>query len=246
MKAMILAAGFGTRLRPMTNDIPKALVQLNGIPLLSITINSLIHYGFNKIAVNGHYLAEEVRLYIEEKLSEMDSEIHFSFEKDILDTGGGIKKMVKYLGADDPILVHNVDILSSFNLAELYAFHIENSGAATLAIQTWEKRRFLVYDEKMNLCGLAGAEPQSIKIVRQPVGKIQKLGFSGIQVIDPQLFLDYPQKKFSSIDLYLSEAAKRERVIGYQYSEGYWRDLGEFEDLRHAEKDIKADKVSIK
>ncbi len=238
MKAMILAAGFGTRLRPMTEKRPKALVELAGEPLIAHLLRRLIHEGFTEVAINLHHEAAQLADYLS-RFSAGHLKLHLSFEEEILDTGGGIKKMVPLLGSAMPILVHNVDVLSDISFPSLYAFHHKHGNSATLCVQDRPSKRFLVFDERMLLSGRAWAGEAEMAMVREPTGMLQCLAFNGIQIIDPQLFLHYPSDMFSSIDLYLHAAAHGDRIMGWRMAGNYWRDLGKPVDLQQAEEDIR-------
>ena len=149
---MIFAAGLGTRLRPLTNNIPKALVPLNGIPLLELAIRRLKYYGFNEIIINVHHFADKIMAFLEEK-NNFDIEIYISNEEKILlDTGGGLKNAAWFL-KDEPFLVVNADIVTSLNLAEIVKFHQEHSFLATLAVQTRESSRQMMFNDQNLLSG---------------------------------------------------------------------------------------------
>lgn len=238
MKAMILAAGFGTRLRPMTERRPKALVELAGEPLIAHLLRRLSYEGFTEVAINLHHEAAQLAEYLS-CFSCGPLKLHLSFEEEILDTGGGIKKMVPLLGCSAPILVHNVDVLSDISFQSLYAFHHKHENCATLCVQDRKSKRYLVFDEQRLLSGRAWAGETEMAMVREPTGMLQCLAFNGIQIIDPQLFLRYPSDKFSSVDLYLHAAAHGERIMGWRMEGNYWRDLGKPFDLQQAEEDIR-------
>lgn len=244
MRAMILAAGLGTRLYPLTNDTPKALIQLAGRPLLDIVLTQLIKHGFNEIAINIHHHADQVRDYLK-KRDRGDTIIHCSFEESILGTGGGIKKMVPLLGTDEPILVYNVDVLTNLDLSALYQRHLRSGVSATLAVQSRETKRYLLFDENGLLCGRVTAERPEPHFVRKPEGGISFRAFNGIHVIEPTQYLDNSEKQFSSIDFYLQLAASEKKILEYRMDQIYWRDLGRLQNLQDAEKDIKEGHIVV-
>jgi len=146
MKAMIFAAGKGTRLQPLTNDIPKALVKVNNITLLEIIINKLKHFGFNDIIINVHHFAEQIKDFLN-KNNNFGIKITISDESSLLlETGGGLKKAAWFFDDNKPFLIHNVDILSDINLSELYDFHIQSQSLATLAVMHRITSRYFLFD----------------------------------------------------------------------------------------------------
>lgn len=243
MKAMILAAGFGTRLHPLTLSTPKALVPLAGCSLLEITLSRLAAAGFDRIAVNVHHFTDQIRAWLD--LHPFPGlQISLSEEKEILGTGGGIKRMISLLGDDEPILVHNVDVLTALPLRSLYRAHVRSSALATLAVQARTTKRYLVFDGRGNLCGRAGSEGGEAELVRVPLGRLRYLAFNGIQVISPALFTGHAEERFSSVDLYLA-AARENRVRGWRMDDWYWRDLGKPADLEAAEEEFAAGVIRI-
>jgi len=243
LKAMVLAAGHGTRLLPLTKKCPKALIPLGDKPLLQIVLEKLIQAGIKDIAVNGHHLSAQLKKFVARYAVRSKTRIHFSHEQDLLDTGGGIKKMLQLLGSESAVLVHNVDILSDVNLRELYDFHLSSGAMCTLAVQSRPTDRPLVFDEKMQLCGRGPLRSPSL--VRRPKGRLAEFGFCGIQVIAPELFLEYPGDKFNSMDVYLRAASWDKKINGYCVNSVYWRDLGQLSDLQQAEGDVRKGFVEI-
>ncbi|NOY59509.1 MAG: NTP transferase domain-containing protein, partial [Calditrichaeota bacterium] len=147
MKAIILAAGFGTRLLPLTKEVPKALIRLAGKPLLEIVLKKMLTSGFDEIAVNVHHHADKIQSYLDDFMQNHKAKIYVSYEPEVLDTGGGIKKMIPLLGTDEPILVHNVDIISNINLHELFEKHKHLNSDVSLAVQQRKTNRYLLFDE---------------------------------------------------------------------------------------------------
>lgn len=237
---MIFAAGLGTRLRPLTNDKPKALVEVNGKPLLEIVIQRLKQYGFTDIVVNVHYFSEQIVRFLKAK-NNFDINIQISDESDLLlETGGGLQKAKAFLCSnDEPFLVHNVDILSDINLTALYKSHLENKPLATLVVRNRRTSRYLLFDETNRLCGWKNVKTDEIRIVREssPSFKLKALAFSGIHVLSPRIFDFMPVKlgKFSIIETYL-KAAKSEGLLAYHSDDSQWLDVGKPESLEKAEK----------
>jgi len=236
MKAMIFAAGLGTRLRPLTNSIPKALVELNGRSLLEIAIERLKTFGVTEFIVNVHHHAEKIVSFLQTK-NNFGVRIEISREDDLLlDTGGGLKKASWFFlegNSPQPFILHNVDVLSTIDLHQMVKFHHEKSALATLAVQERQSSRQLLFDEAGLLSGRHKSET-SDEIVRT-AANIQPLAFSGIHVISPRLLnLITESGVFSIIDTYLRLAAASEKISAFRADQFYWRDLGRLEDLAQA------------
>lgn len=239
MKAMILAAGLGTRLRPLTDERSKALVTVGGRTLLEMTIARLRAAGVREAVVNTHHFAEMVERYLRDH-DNFGMRIEVSHEETLLDTGGGLKKAAAFFlegaepgGSDEPFFVHNVDVVSTIDLGLMARQHRERGALATLAVQKRESRRALVFDAKGRLRGRA-AEVGTAE-------GAEALGFCGIHVVSPRLFgLMDEEGPFSIIDAYVRLAAKGETIAGFRADEFYWRDLGRPESLLQAERDLKS------
>jgi NDP-sugar pyrophosphorylase family protein len=243
MKAMILAAGLGTRLRPLTNDRPKALVQVAGRTLLEITISRLRAFGVREVIINTHHHAELMHEYLRAN-GNFGMRIEVSNEGDLLDTGGGLKKAAWFFlegrdGSHAPFILHNVDVLSTIDLGRIFRAHSEQDALATLAIQDRETSRYLLFDERSQLCGRKAGRDGNAEVVRAaPVMKA--LAFSGIHVISSRLFgMMKEDGAFSIINSYLNLAAQGERIIGFRADEYYWRDLGRPENVQQADADVR-------
>ena len=237
---MILAAGLGTRLRPLTDDRPKALVEVAGRTMLEIAVDRLRKFGVTEIIVNVHHFADKLIDYLRAK-NNFGMRIEISHEDDLLlDTGGGLKKAAWFfLGSDEPFVLHNVDVLSDIDLGRMLQAHRESNALATLAVQERKSSRQLLFDSELRLCGRRiGSEGQP-QIVRNG-GNLEELAFSGIHVISPRMLeMITEDGAFSIIDTYLRLSAQDERIIGFRADEYYWRDLGREDDLRKAELDLR-------
>ena len=233
MRAFILAAGLGTRLKPLTDNIPKALIKIKDKTLLEIVITKLTNSGFDKIIINVHHFAEQVIDFIEHK--NFEAEISISNEKEkLLDTGGGLKNAAWFFDDGKPFLVHNVDILSDMDLSKLYNYHLQNKPLATLAIQKRKTSRYLLFTDDNILCGWM-SEKTGEQIISNKIKHYNEFAFSGIHIIDPKIFSLMPGKKvFSIIDLYLS-LMERHQIIGYIDNKSFWIDAGKFENIKIAE-----------
>ncbi|MGB0864069.1 MAG: nucleotidyltransferase family protein [Saprospiraceae bacterium] len=230
MKAMIFAAGLGTRLRPLTNDRPKAMVEINGMPLLEIIIRRLKHFGYREIIVNVHHYSEMIIHFLKEK-NHFDIDISVSDETGmVLETGGGLQKASWFFEDGEPFLVHNVDILTDLNYHDLMAFHHQNKAIATLATRNRTTSRYLLFNENV-LSGWKNIKTGEVKMSRGVLEEMKSLAFSGIHIIDPKLFSHFRRTgKFSIIDTYL-DVAKTEKIVGFDHSDGIWLDVGKPEAL---------------
>jgi NDP-sugar pyrophosphorylase family protein len=242
MKAMILAAGLGTRLRPLTDSRPKALVEVAGRTMLEITIQRLRDFGVRELIINAHHFPQMISGYLKAN-NNFGLHIEISREEVLLDTGGGLKKAAWFfLGgsprSEEPFLLHNVDVISTIDLDRMTRFHGENRALATLAVQHRETSRYLLFDEHLELCGRRSGHELSCEQKREsgPSSKpSQALAFSGIHIISPRLLsLMTEEGPFSIIDSYLRLAAGGEKIVAFRADEYYWRDLGKPGDLAEA------------
>ena len=248
MKAMVLAAGLGTRLRPLTNDRPKALVEVAGRTLLEITFRRLASFGIRDVIINLHHFADMVVDYLK-KNDNFSMRIEISREDNLLlDTGGGLKKAAWFFlegpGAQEPFLLHNVDVISTIDFSRMLQFHWDNKGLATLAVQQRDTSRHLLFDEKNRLCGRQTGN-NAPEIVR-PMKHTIPLAFAGVHVISPELLnMIVEQGVFSIITTYLRLAAEGQRILAFHADEYYWRDLGKPENISQASADIERGVLSI-
>jgi len=247
MKAMVLAAGLGTRLRPLTDDRPKALVEVGGRTLLEITLARLREFGVREVIVNVHHFADMVVAFLKSR-DNFGMQIEISREDNLLlDTGGGLKKAAHFFvdgPGDEPFILHNVDIISSIDLHRMAQAHAQRQALATLAVQDRESSRYLLFDEADQLCGRRLMREGKTEIAR-PSSQMQALAFCGIHIISPRLLgLMSEQEAFSIIDIYLRLAAKGEKILAFRADGSYWRDLGKPEQILAAEKDLRLPKQS--
>ena len=243
MKAMVLAAGLGTRLRPLTADCPKALVKIAGRTLLEITLSRLRTFGVNQVIVNVHHFADMLVDYLKAN-SNFEMRIEVSREDVLLDTGGGLKKAAWFFLEDassgsEPFILHNVDVLSTIDLARIVQQHEDSSALVTVAVQKRESSRQLLFDDNDQLCGRRVGGDRELEIVRV-APHLEPLAFSGIHVISSRLLkLMKEDGAFSIIDTYLRLAAKGEKIRAFRADEYYWRDLGKPDSVRQASHDIR-------
>jgi NDP-sugar pyrophosphorylase family protein len=251
MKAMILAAGLGTRLRPLTNDRPKALVTVAGRTMLEIALARLRQFGVDAVVINTHHYAERIRQYLVANAN-FGMRIEISHEEELLDTGGGLKKAAWFFlegkSPDDPtlapFLLHNVDVISTIDLARMAEFHAERKELATLAVMDRETSRYLLFDDEGLLCGRRKGRDGAGEMARA-TQDVRALAFCGIHVISPRIFgLMTETGAFSIVDAYLRLAAQGEKIAGFQADGAYWRDLGRAEPIAAAAREIESGKYS--
>jgi len=236
MKAMILAAGLGTRLQSLTKDRPKALVEIKGVTLLEHVIRRLKSFGFREIVINVHRFPDQIIKFLESK-SNYGIDIKISDERQkLLDTGGGLKKAADLLRSPEPILVHNVDVLSHIPLQSLIIEHLTSGALATLAVSYRESSRYLVFNQNNQLIGWQNITTGEVRGKTSGKKKVKKLTFSGIQVISPKIFQLMPDEEvFSLIDLYLN-LCQHYPIRAYEHEAGQFLDVGKPEQLAKAEK----------
>ena len=236
MKALLFAAGLGTRLNEYTHDKPKALVNLAGKPLLQHAIEYLKYYGISDITINVFHFAEQVISFIEEKDS-FGINIHISDERDqLLDTGGGLKKAGAFLKGDEPILIYNVDVISNLNLNVLLNYHQQQKALATLVVRQRDTNRYLMFDQNLQLSGWKNFSTGEAHVSRiESFANSQPLAFSGIHLIQPELLeMITEEGKFPIIDLYL-RLAENQTIKAFVDQSDLWMDLGKPEQLQAAE-----------
>ena len=244
---MILAAGLGTRLRPLTENRPKALVEVSGRTLLEIALERLRHCGVNDVIVNVNHFAEMIADYLQAN-ENFGMRVELSREEVLLDTGGGLKKAAWFFlddpnRVDEPFILHNVDILSNIDLERVIQFHIDSQALATLAVQRHETSRYLLFDEQGELCGWRSTSDGREKRVRS-LEHPQALGFTGIHIISPRLLsLMTEEGAFSIIDAYLNLASRNYRIVAYRADAYSWQDVGSPESLRNASSAVKDTRI---
>jgi NDP-sugar pyrophosphorylase family protein len=239
---MILAAGLGTRLRPLTNDRPKALVTVAGRTMLEICLTRLRQFGVDEVIVNTHHYAEMIRDYLAAN-ENFGMRIELSHEDELLDTGGGLKKAAWFFlegkELEDPSLapfiLHNVDIISTIDIAGMLEAHKRSGALATIAVQERKTSRYLLFDEQTNeLCGrIRGRDsrPEMVRAAKSP----QALAYACIQVISPKfLGMITETGAFSIFDTELRLAAQGEKILAFRADGAYWRDLGRPESVEAA------------
>ena len=237
MKAMILAAGRGTRLKPLTDHCPKALISIAEKPLLLHVLEKLKDAGVRDVIINVHHHAEMIIDYLQNN-NQTGLNIEISKEDKLLDTGGGLKKAAWFFAKDDkPFYLHNVDILSGIDLREMMQIHIRQKNIATLAVNRRKTSRFLLFDADNSLVGWQSLSPRATEIARESEGKREAYAFLGVHVLSPEIFTYLPdENNFSIIRAYLTIAGKFNSIRAYTCQDNFWFDVGKKENLKQAEK----------
>jgi N-acetyl-alpha-D-muramate 1-phosphate uridylyltransferase len=238
---MLLAAGLGTRLRPLTDSTPKALVEVAGTTMLERIARRLVAAGADRLIINTHHHAEAVERFVAEQ-NGFGVETLISREEEFpLETGGGLLHARTLFRGDAPFFLHNTDILADFPLPAFYAAHREYDGLATLAVMERETSRFLLFDED-GLCGRADERLGLTSLVRRPRGTLQKLAFAGVHVIDPAIFgLMTEEGAFSVLESYTRLAADGLRILPFRVDRWRWLEIGNLERLEAARRIIGAE-----
>lgn len=240
MQAMIFAAGLGTRLKPLTDTVPKALVTVGGVSLLEHTVKNLISAGADRIVVNVHHFSQQIKDFLRQK-DNFGTDISISDETDmLLDTGGGLKKAAPLFNAEEPILIHNVDILSNVSLKDFYRDN--RMYDVTLLVSERKTKRYLLFDYGMRLMGWTNIETGEVRSPYKDIDvtKYRKLAFAGIHLFSPQLFPlmeDFPDK-FGIMDFYLSVCHKV-NIHGVVKEDLRIMDVGKAETIGEAEDFLK-------
>ncbi len=230
--AFILAAGFGTRLMPLTKNLPKALVSYKGKPMIENVISKLKAFGVTDFYINTHHHADKMVEYFSGRKG--DEQITLIHEKEILGTGGALKNAAKFLPQHGNFIIYNTDVDSDAELNELMAFHINKNSLVTLCVQNRETKRYLLFNEEGRLVGKA--ENGSDKIYIEDIGaarKIVKKNFCGIHAVNSRIFsyLESESDSFDVISFYMKMINIGEKIYSIDISEKFWIDLGTPENL---------------
>jgi NDP-sugar pyrophosphorylase family protein len=232
MKAIIFAAGLGTRLKNITDDKPKALVEVNGVSLLEIALRKMKYFGFKDIIVNIHHYSKQIETFIN-NLRYDDLRITISDESSkLLGTGGGIKKASGFFNGEEAFLAYNVDVITNLDLGELYRKHITSGALATLAVRKRDTSRYLLVDDKNILCGWCNEYTGERIISRDKPEKLTSVAFSGIHIISTQLPGLITEDGYCNIiDVYLRLAYDHD-ILTIEHDRGFWFDVGNPEQVK--------------
>ncbi len=237
MKAMIFSAGYGTRLHPLTQDIPKALAPIANTTLLAYNLEFLSSQGISGFVVNTHHFAEKIENYLKQN-DFFGLDIHISLEKELLDTAGGVAKVREMLKQEDHVLLYNVDVISNINIEKMYEFHCKNKSDITLATRKRSTSRYLLFDDNNILQGWKNEKTRETILCGYDKFK-QKLAFSGISLLNTYTLDDIGEiEKKSLIDFYLTNCQKY-KISAFNHDTDVWYDCGTVEKLKNAEKFLK-------
>jgi len=232
VKAMLLAAGVGSRLRPLTDRTPKALIDVGGAPMIEHVIRRLQSAGVTELVVNLFHLGDRIVEHLASS-GNFGLRIEFTREAELLDTGGGLKNAAWFFDDGRPFFLHNVDVLSDIDMEELLRFHRRVGTLATLAVQSRPSSRQLLFDRDGCLCGREW--PGGLEWAKGPVSDAERLAFTGIHVIDPAIFPRMTENgAFSITRTYLRLAGEGERIAAYRADGRDWLDIGSLEKLEEA------------
>lgn len=242
MKALVFAAGLGTRLRPLTDDRPKALVEVAGKPLLQHVVDSLKRQDVDEIVINVHHFADQIVDYVELR-GGFGIKVHISDESEqLLDTGGGILHARRWLEGIEPFIVHNADILTDIDIQAMYRSHVANGADVTLLVAPRVTSRYLLFGADQRLCGWINkstGQTMSEGLEYAP-GRYSELAFGGVHVISPSIF-PYLERfsrepKFSITPFYVGSCSRLSIVGWLQPAGTRWLDVGKKESLAVAER----------
>ncbi len=239
MRAMIFAAGLGTRLQSLTADKPKALIEISGKPLLEHAVGYLKSFGVDEVVVNVHHFADQIIDFLNRKKN-LGITVKISDERDcLLETGGGLKKAAPLFPGNEPVILYNVDVFSNLDLTRLFSYHQQQKALATLVVRKRQSSRYLLFDRQNQLTGWKNIKTNEIKVSRPgAVNDSEMFPFSGIHIINPEIFRMISEEgKFSVIDLYL-RLAQTHTIKAFIDDSEIWFDLGKRNQLKEAEKII--------
>jgi NDP-sugar pyrophosphorylase family protein len=231
MKAMVLAAGLGTRLKEETTGKPKALVQIGGKTLLQHILEKLKKEGFSEVVVNVHHFSGLIKDFITSH--DFGIPVSISDETDkLLDTGGGLKKAAPFFSGNDPVLIYNVDVLSSLNLSKLVEEHLRSGALATLVVRKRKTSRYFLFNGEKRLIGWMNKKTGETKIaVHGNFQGASEMAFSGVHIVSSRIFQLMPgHDRFSITDLYL-QLAEKHFIKGYFDASEFWLDVGKRDEL---------------
>jgi NDP-sugar pyrophosphorylase family protein len=240
MKAMILAAGKGTRLGKITENIPKVLVDINGRSVLHLAVEKCTASGFDDIIINVHHFADMVEEEVK-RLSKMGFRITISDERAmLLETGGGLYKARGFFDSD-PFLLYNADIVTDLDLSEIYRFHKKTNGVATLSVRNRKGNRYFLVNKKGMLRGWCNKATGERIITGSEKEEVHEIAFSGIHIINPEIFKFMSEGIYTMTALYL-KLAQSGNIFTYRYDDGYWYDIGTPENLEVVRKQLFSEK----
>lgn len=241
MKAFILAAGTGTRLRPLTDQIPKALIRIGDFSLLEIVIRRIAGAGIKSLVINVHHFSPQIIDFLGAH-DNFGLDITISDESgQLLDTGGAIRNAAPFFQADDAILVHNVDILSNLNIKDLISFHLEKNPLLTLAVKDRPTSRSLIIDGSGRLCGWEYPDKKLSILTKDNRKGLKTTAFSGVYVFSPRLLEKFPEEKVFGFIPWILDLAANEKILTWDQSPAFWYEAGRIDSIVLAAKKLSFD-----
>lgn len=238
MRAMILAAGLGSRLKPLTDNTPKALVPFKGTTLVERIIRNLADAGVDHIMVNVHHLAGMVIDFLD-KLKVEGVSLHVSDETGaLMDTGGAILQAREFLSVEDDFIVHNVDVFTNLDIGDLIRYHRDGRALATIAVKKRSTSRSLLFDSTQSLCGWIHNETGEKKMVRTPSGSVEDYGNSCVQVINKGFLDFFPKTESRSLTEMYLELSEKHKIGAFLHNQDYWYDLGRYQNFIKADREV--------
>lgn len=245
MKGMVFAAGLGTRLRPLTDSMPKALVELGGVAMLERVLLRMKECGVEEAVVNVHHFAEKVKAFLRDN-GDFGMRLHVSDESALLlDTGGGVAEAARWLAGDEPVLLHNADIYTDVDLGEMARRHAASGADATLLVAPRDTSRYLLFDRNMRMHGWTDTRNGNVRPKGVDASTLLQYAFGGVHIISPRLLEDLcayarmnDRAVFSITDYYIDACASM-NIYGWCQPAGTnWHDIGSLDKLRRAESEI--------
>jgi len=238
MRAIILAAGMGTRLKPLTDNTPKALVPFQGMPMVERIIRNLADTGVYDIMVNVHHFANQVMEFLDNLVVEGVS-LHISDETgELMDTGGAILQAREFLKGEEDFIVHNVDVFTNLDIGGLIRNHRDGKALATMAVKKRPTSRSLLFDGTGSLCGWIHNETGEKRMVRTPTGSLEDFGNTCVQVINAGFLDFFPKTEPRSLTEMYLELAGRQKIGVFIHNQDYWYDLGRYNNFVKADKEV--------
>ena len=239
MKAMVLAAGVGSRLRPLTDRMPKALVPIAGMPMIEIVLRRLAAAGVTEAVVNVFHHADQVEHFLQGL--QLGMRIEISRETALLDTGGGLAQVAAFFAGTEPFFVHNADVVSGVDLRHLHDRHRQSGALATLSVRARSASRLLLFDAADRLCGWENPSTGEQRWAQRPVANATRVGFDGIQVLSPALLGALVETApFSLTQAYLRLAGLGEHILACRADGSFWSDVGTLAKLEAVERHVAA------
>ncbi len=242
---MIFAAGLGSRLKPMTDTMPKALVEIQGMSLLEYAIRKLKFYGISDIIINVCHFSEQIIDFVQ--THDLGVNITISDEsKQLMNTGGGLLKVKDFFDTGKSFFVVNVDIISSIDLEKMYKKHVANNAEATLAVCRRKTARYLLFNTKEQLCGWENSSTHKRVFSRpESYDNLHRRAFSGIQILSPHIFDSITEQgAFSIIDMYV-RLAQTQCIQAFDHTNDFWIDVGKFDTLHETTESLKAQELDF-